>query len=346
VAEPSDDPPDSYTVQEVTSTDAEDVSKLIYRTYGYTYADDDMYHPKRIELGIARGEKFGVIARSQGGEATGYFAMLRKSDSAIGEVAEVAVSPRHRRKGLMTRMLAALVERARAEGMRALFGEAVAVHDISQRVNHKLGFHSTALILAAFPITRYRQLVEAYPQDMPAVLDFILFEPETRRSVYLPVKYRQILRDIYGRLGIEVDERRSARLRTARKTQLDVDIAYHNHNAVIVVRRFGRNFRDSVIQTAASLRERNINAIYVDLPLDNPYIDRGVKTLESLGYVFAGLMPLFHEDRDYLRMQAVRSDIDFDLIATWSKTAGQIKRRIQNEMQWTTKRPTTNFVSG
>jgi GNAT superfamily N-acetyltransferase len=305
-----------------------------------------MYDPRKIALGMRSGDKFAVITRSPSGEATGYFALARMADSEIGEVAEVMVSPPHRRKGLMTRMLAALVERARLEGLRALFGEAVAVHDISQRVNHKLGFHSTALILAALPITRYRHLVEAYPQDMSAVVDFRLFDPVTPRAVYLPLKYRHIVREIYSRMDMEVEELRPPQLKPAPRTELDVDIAYHNQHAVIVARRYGCDFRDSVIQTEASLRERDINAIYVDLPLDNPCIDRGVKTLESLGYLFAGLMPLFHHERDYLRMQRVHSAIDFDLVATWSPMAGRIKKRIQSEMRWNIRKRETNSVSG
>jgi hypothetical protein len=238
----------------------------------------------------------------------------------------------------MTRMLGALVDRARKERLKGLYGEAVTVHDISQRVNHKLGFHSTALILAALPITRYKQLVESYPQDMSAVIDFLVLESAGRRRVYLPRKYKRLLGRIYTRMGIEVEELQPTHPTPANKTQLDVDIAYHNQSAVVIVRRFGRDFRDSIIHTAASLDERDINAIYVDLPLDNPCVEHGSKTLDSLSYVCAGLMPMFHHDRDYLRMQLIRPRIDFDLIATYSPMAHEIKKQIQNELTWITRR--------
>ncbi|HER19518.1 MAG TPA: GNAT family N-acetyltransferase, partial [Chromatiales bacterium] len=246
-APPTDDSPESYTLHNVTADDAEEVAKLIFRTYGYSYANEDMYHPKRIELGFQRDEKFGVIARTSRGDSVGYFAVLRQPDSAIGEVAEVMVSPGHRCKGLMTRMLGALVERARAEKMEALFGEAVAVHDISQRVNHKHGFQTTALMLAAFPITRYRQLIESFPEDMSAVVEFLILEPQEPHEVYLPHKYRRILRTIYDQLGIQVEELHPARFDPAPRTRLDVDIAYHNNHAVLVVQRFGSDFDSSLV---------------------------------------------------------------------------------------------------
>jgi anti-sigma regulatory factor (Ser/Thr protein kinase)/RimJ/RimL family protein N-acetyltransferase len=343
--EPTSSPPrasESYFLAEATPSDSEDIAKLMFRTYGYTYANDEMYQPDKIARGFERDKKFGVIVRSQSGEATGYFAVLRMADSSIGEVAEVVVSPGHRRKGLMTRMLTALIDRAKEEQLRGLFGEAVAVHEISQRVNHKLGFHSTALLLADLPITRYRKLIEEYPQDISAVIDFLFIDTVATREVYLPLKYRNILAKIYRRQGVRVTEPRITHPQPADKTRLDVDIAYHNHNAVVVVRRFGRDFRDSVVQTAKSLREQGINTVYVDLPLDNPFVGNGVKTLDSLSYLFAGLMPLFHDDRDYLRMQHTHSEMDMDRIITYSPTANEIKKRISSEMRWITKRQLTS----
>jgi hypothetical protein len=126
--------------------------------------------------------------------------------------------------------------------------------------------------------------------------------------------------------------------RPAAKTQIDVDIAYHNHNAVVVVRRFGRDFPDSIIHTTQSLRGQGIRTIYVDLPLDNPCVDHGTTTLESLSFLFSGLMPLFHNDCDYIRMQHTLSDLDLDMIATFSPMAGEIKKRIRSETQWITRR--------
>lgn len=336
----------SYVLSDATRADAEDISKLFFRTYGYTYANEDLYHPKKIERGFDRDEKFGVVVRTAGGEAAGFFSVLRMGDSSIGEVAELVVSPPHRRKGIMTRMLGALIVRAREQRLAGLFGEAVAVHDISQRVNHKLGFQSTALTLAALPITRYKHLVESYPQDMSAVIDFLYLEPVDEREVYLPHKYKNVLEQIYGSLGVRVLELRATRSKPSGQTQLDVNIAYHNHNAVIIVQRFGRDFRDSVVQTAASLRKQGINTIYVDLPLHNPCVGHGVKVLESLAYLFAGLMPSFHDDRDYLRMQHTTVDLDLDLIATYSSMAAQIKKRIDTEIRWITKRQKTNSMSG
>mgnify|MGYP006422759625 CR=1 FL=1 len=78
------------------------------------------------------------------------FAVLQPYDADIGGVGEAVVDAGHRRRGLMKRMLEMLIREARAHGLSAVFGEAVTVHDISQRVNQHFQTESTALLLGFF----------------------------------------------------------------------------------------------------------------------------------------------------------------------------------------------------
>lgn len=153
----------AYHVQSISPADAEDISRLIYRTYGYTYLKEELYFPKKIERAIQREEKLGVIVRTDEGEGVGYFAIIRIPDSDVATVAEAVVSPPHRQKGIMTRMMEALIDIANENGILGLYGHAVTPHPISQRVNAKFGFKSTALMLAESPVVTYKKLRESYP---------------------------------------------------------------------------------------------------------------------------------------------------------------------------------------
>jgi len=141
----------SYRLVAVEPGDAMDIATLMYRTYGHTYSKEDLYYPDRIEQALRNDEKFGVLVRTERGAAVGHFAVLRDDDSAIGEVGEAAVDVNHQRRGLMKRMLRSLIEQANDRGLSGVYGEAVTVHDISQRVNHHFGMMSTALLLGLFP---------------------------------------------------------------------------------------------------------------------------------------------------------------------------------------------------
>ena len=150
----------SYELVDVTPADARDIATLIYRTYGDTYLKEELYYPDTIEQALRNDEKFGVLVRTEHGAAVGYFAVLRSDNSDIGEVGEAVVDVNHRRRGLMTRMLEALVQKAEAEGLLGVFGEAVTAHEISQRANARFDFVSSALNLAYQPTERFTGLID------------------------------------------------------------------------------------------------------------------------------------------------------------------------------------------
>jgi anti-sigma regulatory factor (Ser/Thr protein kinase)/N-acetylglutamate synthase-like GNAT family acetyltransferase len=325
---------EEYRLSVATPDDAEDIAKLIYRTYGYTYAKESIYFPKKNEQALASGEKFAVMVRASSGEAVGHFAVLRSTDSNIGEVAEVVVSAAHRRRGLMTRMLNALIGLAEKNGLQALFGEAVAVHPISQIVNHKLGFHSSAVLLASLPVTKYQDLVDFYPQDVSVVIEYLLLDEIDSRVVYLPRKYTPILKKIYGSHGIEVIGKKPATTPPTGDTRFDLRIHYDNKTAVVVVEEFGADLEELIAKLTASAREEGLSTVHFDLPLDHPGVEFAARALEKQRYLFGGLMFLFHNEKDYLRMQHTSSPIDMNHVHVHSHTAMEIKRLIAKEQRW------------
>jgi anti-sigma regulatory factor (Ser/Thr protein kinase)/N-acetylglutamate synthase-like GNAT family acetyltransferase len=337
---------EQYRLSVATPDDAEDIAKLIYRTYGYTYAKESIYFPKKNEQALSSGDKFAVMVRTSSGEAVGHFAVLRSTESNIGEVAEVVVSPAHRRRGLMTRMLNALIGLAKKHGLQALFGEAVAVHTISQIVNHKLGFRSTALLLASMPVTKYQDLVDSYSQDVSVVIDYLLLNEMEAREAYLPAKYESLLMKLYGRQGIRVIEKSAAGFRPAVETQFNLSIRYDNKTAVVVVEEYGSDLEELVSELTASARDEGLNTVYFDIPLDRPGSESAVKAFEKQQYVFGGLMFMYHGERDYLRMQHATSPIDMNLVYTYSDMAQEIKRQIEKELRWITKSNNASSVSG
>jgi anti-sigma regulatory factor (Ser/Thr protein kinase)/N-acetylglutamate synthase-like GNAT family acetyltransferase len=337
---------EEYLLSVATPDDAEDIAKLIYRTYGYTYAKESIYFPKKNEQALASGEKFAVMVRTSSGEAAGHFAVLRSTDSNIGEVGEVVVSAAHRRRGLMTRMLNALIGLAKKNGLQALFGEAVAVHLISQSVNHKLGFHSTALLVASLPVTKYRDLVESYPQDVSLVIDYLVLDDTKSREVYLPGKYKSILTRIYDRQGIRVVDRQPGNFRPTGETQFELMIQYDNKNAIVVIDEFGADLDEMISKLTASAREEGLNAVFFDLPLDHPGTASTINAFEKQQYVFGGLMFMYHKERDYLRLQYTSTPIDMSLVYVYSEMATEIKRQIEKEQRWIMKSNNANSVSG
>ncbi len=331
----------NYHLSLATPADAEDIAKLIYRTYGYSYAKEALYFPEQIERALLQGDKFGVIARTDAGDPVGSFSVLRSTNSEIGEVGEAVVSERHRRRGLMTRMLNRLIEEAEARGLQGAFGEAVTVHTISQRVNQHFGMHSTALLLAAFRIQRFRGFVDEYPQPVSVFIDFRSLVDVDRVTAYLPGPYVDPLAAIYDDLGMTVTMPAVPPTAHPPTSTIDVRISHRDRHATLVVEAFGTDFIAQVEQTLDDLRDEHLHVVYVDLPLDDPGTIDAVPHLRAINFVLAGLMPMFHHERDHLRMQRLFVDLDFDLIEAYSDRAQELKDIISNEIEWTTHTTTT-----
>ena len=327
----------NYHLELATPADAEDIAKLIYRTYGYSYAKETLYFPDQIERALRQGDKFGVIVRTDSGEPVGSFAVLRSTDSEIGEVGEAVVSEGHRRRGLMTRMLNRLIDEAQARGLRGAFGEAVTVHTISQRVNQHFGMHSTALLLATFRIQRFRGFADDYPQPVSVVIDFRPLVDVDRVTAYLPDPYADLLTNIYADLGMAVTTPPAPPPVHPPASTIDVHINHRDRHATLVVETFGADLIAQVEQTIDDLHDENLHVVYVDLPLDDAGTLEATPRLREIGFVLAGLMPMFHQQRDYLRMQRLFTELDFDLIQVHSDRAHTLKQTIQEELAWSTR---------
>jgi len=319
-----------YKLYPVKPEDAEDIAKLIYRAYGYTYPKEDMYYPAKIKEALRSGQKFGVIVKTEYGEAVGYFAVLRSTDSNIGEVGEVVVSPKHRGKGLMTMMMNALIKMAKEKGLLGLFGEAVTVHTISQRVNAKFGFKSTALLLGMFPYIEYKGFEVRQPR-ISVVIDFLPLTKRDKIKIYVPDKYRNIIKQIYKNLEIEAVSGRKKNYSLTEKSNIKLNISFKHKNAVIVVKSYGKDFIYTVEKKLKSLKEKGIEAIFIDLPIEHPYTKVVVPALNNLGFIFGGLMPLFHKEKDYLRLQHVALNFNPKYIYIYSDMAKKIKNKVFRE---------------
>ena len=324
---------EDYLVTPITSEDAEDIAKLIYRSYGFRYNKEDLYFPKRLETALRHEYKFGTIVRTSAGGPAGYFAVIRSTDSMIGEIGEAVVSPEHRKRGLMTRMLNQLIAMSRQRGLLGLYGMALTSHTFSQKVNLKYGLKSTALILT-----------KSYNSDQgvadrknivltSVVLDYIFLLPHRFVPVYLPMRHEEIMKKIYGQFEQELVIKNLPEKieRQDLKTDLHLNIRYDSETAVVIVRQYGKTFEHTLNRMLDSIEDENFISVYVDLPLDDVWVEPAAELLRIKGFVFSGLIPLFHQERDYLRLQRVSLDPIFDSIETVSEMAGTIKEYISKE---------------
>lgn len=341
-AEMESEEANNYLLTPATSEDAEDIAKLIHRSYGYSYSKEELYFPRRIEMAIRHEYKFGIIVRSGSGGPAGYFAVVKSTDSRIGEIGEAVVSPPHRNRGLMKRMLNKLIEMSRQRGLVGLFGEALTVHTYSQKVNEKFGFQSTAMVLAKSPKRMFKGMETESTEIITVVIDFL---PLTRRwikPVNLPDTYKDLLTDIYNQFehaSRDITGLKSTEMKSD-STDLNLTIYYEKNSVLINVRHIGTTFEASCTRMLRSIDELKPVSVYVDLPLNSSQTETAIQWLKQQGFILAGLMPMFHMETDYLRMQRIDAEIEFDKILTHSTMAARLKEIIKKEFHANKKEQT------
>ena len=323
---------EDFKYSQITPADAEDIAKLIYRTYGYTYSKEDLYFPKKIAKTLLGKEKLGIIVRNDEGLAVGYFAVLKKQDSNIGEVGEAVVSSSYRKRGIMSKMMEHLISIAREHKLSGIFGKAVTLHPVSQKVNHKFGFKTTALLMTDSIKVKFKGFHEDYPQPISVVVDFLPLIKKSNKIVYLPEKYRDIILETYEELGISVTLQEPLTPKMSEKSDISLNINYTDASALLVVRKYGPDFRSVFGDMLKSLEEQeDLNTIYLDLPLENSATPTQYQTIKDFGFIYSGLVPLFHEEADFLRLQKVFYPMDLDLIEAYSEFGKKIKSIVEDE---------------
>lgn len=325
-----------YQVRQAAHHDAETIAKLIFRTWGYSYPREEMYYPQKIKKLFQADQKFGVLVETEFEDAAGYFAVIHAPDSPIGEVAEAVVSPSHRGQGIMKMMMESLIEASRGFGLHQVFAEAITVHTHSQQVNQRYGFLPCALMLNAFPQlqakgfdpheqNRISVLIEALPLRPLPPFEVALDDTFLKWITPLAEVFELPVRQVVPATGWPESE----------TTEVTLELQFKFKMALLICRSAGQDFQSVAGEHLQQLRDRGYAGIYFDLPLSHPVLNLMVHALHELGCFVAGVFPLAHHGRHYLRMQWVANLPEPENIHIHAELGQTIKQYVfEDAQQW------------
>jgi serine/threonine-protein kinase RsbW len=196
---------------------------------------------------------------------------------------------------------------ARERGLAGMYSEATAAHPYSQKANIDLGAHETGFLLGWIPASVSNDAAEGRRGRQSAALFYTKLNDGHERPVYAPERHREIvaqtlaLCELRGELA---DPPPDCELAERSKLQVEVD-ADHNL-ARITVHTPGADLEEAIGGERHHLfHHANLDAIYVDLPLERPATALVADHLERLGVSYSGIFPNHHCDGDVLRMQSL-----------------------------------------
>jgi len=295
-------PEQEYTIRRMSPDEATEVSQLMYRAYGSTYFNEDVYYPQRLAAQNAHNAVLSFIAVGEDRCIAGHYALELNQQGPVAECGQAVVHPAHRGRGLLGRMKDAAIQKAQRLELVGWFADAVCVHTRTQQSNVTHGGQLSGVDLAIGPRSeRFRKIADEQPQRVTCLLYFHWLHQPARRTVFVPTRHQAVVSKIYENLQCEI------------RFGEDTPPTGHGRLAISMDSRAARAFvradelgADSVWSIRHAKRElverSHAEIVFVELPLENPATPHVVTSLEADGFAFAGVAPHFSTNGDMLRL--------------------------------------------
>ena len=330
-----------FDIRRMKPGEAIEVSKCIYKTYGYSYDKEHAYFPERIVELNENGLMSSVVAATPGGEVAGHCALLKKHPGdTIGEVGMAVVKPKFRGQGCLKQLSAFRMDEARAQGLMGVFGQGVSTHPYSQRAMHKFGFSDCVILLANVPTTRsFKAIAETISQRESYVIAFQYLKEPQKSAIYPPPRHWHMIDRIYQNLGwmpTFVDQEESAASSIERATSaheegiIKTSVTAAKGIAYISVVRYGADTAKKIRHQLKDLCLKHIEVMYLYLDLHDPSTQYMSSRFEDTGFFFGGVFPGQASGNDALVLQYLNNvPMDYGKIAVDSEFAQQLKNYIK-----------------
>ena len=285
------------------------LTEAIEAAYGTTYDVRWVYDPADVAARLADGRYVACVAEAPEGDLLCHIGMsLAAAGDAVAHTGQAVTLPAARGQHLFTRTKRHLMDWARGEGLAGMFSEATAAHPYSQRALLELGGHETGFLLGWIPATVENDAVAAGPRRrQSAALFYTKLNDGHERRVYAPPRHHEIVGQtlalcrLRGTLATPPPE-----AEPAARTELHVEVDEDHNLALITVRTPGADLEPVIGAERHHLfHSRCLDAVYIDLPLEQPATALVADDLERLGVSYAGVFPNHRTDGDVLRMQSL-----------------------------------------
>lgn len=330
-------------VRSMEPTDAREISKIVYKTYGYSYAHEYVYYPEKIIAFNASGQVHSALAVADQDLIVGHGALSLWNDNPlIAELGQGGVIPEYRSQGCFAKLTEYLIDIARSRGLKGVFTEAVTVHPFSQKTALQHGLRDCALFLGLLPPTvDFKGLKSEASTRGSMLLQFKYLDQPPERTAYAPAPHADMLRAIYANLDPAAVPRFVSPpedIPDEAESTYTINLIRSLNFARIRIDRYGPNIVADIRLKLRELCLQRWDVIHLYLNLSDPRSARFCSRFEELGFFFAGILPLGLPSGDALILQYLNTfPVRYNAIQTASPFAadlvGYVKARDPNPVE-------------
>lgn len=302
---------ENITIKQVlTEEDVIEAIRCIYSEYGYSYSYERLYYVDTFMKMIKDGSIMSFLAVNDHGQTAGHFA-LAFSDfyKNMPEISTVVIRRDFRRLGLFAKFMEHSEKIAKEKGLRALMGQPVGYHDMSQRAVIRAGYTATALLMAYI-----NSDVESEYNKEKNRLDICacvrLVDKEAYSKIYPPKEITHFVKKIYDRLGFKYDIIEDTNI--AETSTVSVEDNRPLKMSKIFVSDAGSDISEILAGSVKDTIKKKNEMIELAILLNSKSCAYAYEQAKKCGFVLSGIIP-GSDSGDYLIMQMLTGeDINYD----------------------------------
>ncbi len=316
-------------------TDAIKIARTIYRAYGYTYPNEELYYPGKITDLNKSGRLISVVCYDKKrDEVVGHYALERPALGSVAESGQAVVAPDYRGFHLMAKMRNILEGKAAELRLEGIMSQPVTTHVFSQKVNANFGSLPCGFSFGLVPQKlSFRQIDTSLSQRESCMLYFKPLKPR-KRTLWLPEQHKEIVEKIYSNLNIKYQEGSQIVTNPDEKGKVQSNYYAGWGFGVIQVNEPGKNNIYEIKQALYNLLfTLKADVIFLNIPLEDADISALVDMAEKEKFFFCGITPSFLNGKDVIRFEYLNGSIDSSKIKILGDEAKEIFSYILNEKE-------------
>ncbi|HAK42572.1 MAG TPA: hypothetical protein DCM59_07545 [Clostridium sp.] len=299
-----------------TYAEAEEITKCAYRTYGNSYIHDYIYDANALMKMNLEKKLISYISMNYDNEVLGHVSLEYGSNPYVLELSHAFVDPSVRGMGHLNYLTEFAINEGKKLGAIGLYVLTVTSHTYSQRCASKYGFKDCALLLSRITPLKFNNICGKIQDRESLILKYRPMKRQRKKIAYIPAHHEKIVNQLYNNLGIKIKFKstKDQNKLDSSKTSLTCTNADYSVG-IIHINAFSIDGTTKLIDEINKLLLKNNKTIFVYLKLCNKSTAYLIKYLESLGFIFSGIMP-GDGYNDEIILQYTNDDIDFKKIAS------------------------------
>ena len=314
-----------------------EISQIIYKAYGYSYPNEDLYYPERIIALNETGQLVSVVAHDTKRDViVGHYALEREDLGTVAEIGQAVVSPKYRGMGLMKKIRLKTQEMGKTLGLEGIMSKPVTVHLFSQKTNEKLGAIPVGMGFGVSPVKNFKAIsVDA--KERGSCIYYYIPLKNRKRVLHFPSKHQKFITSIYADLNLDFDIAKKASVSREKGT---IKSAYSSNFEIgsIFVTAIGADNIEYIKEAFFNLLFRmKAKVVLIYIVMEDLDVEKLIESIEKENFFFCGILPSFLESKDVLMYEFFPENIDESTVKIYSERAQKLEQYVAKEkrkVQW------------